>query len=112
MTDRSKCPYCGSGGVQFSEGTWDYSCETYWRPDADKPRRESNGRCSEQVKGYERAIADVAAWLNQLKDDWFSNINDNGQCEHGAWSWEGCETCGNYGILAAIERGEAKGASQ
>lgn len=47
----------------------------------------------------------IIAWLRN-DESWLSDIEDNGQCKHGSWSWEGCETCGRAGIASAIERGE------
>lgn len=70
---------------------------------------EQQSRQGAEYDEYQRGRDDerkaIVAWLRANSGEWFSNITDNGQCEHGSWSWDGCETCGVSGITKAIQSG-------
>ncbi len=104
--DRSKCPYCGSGGKhaggnEYFANRWEYGCGSFWN-DAAKSAWQDTGYCSGleegREQGYDKAIADVVAYLKKLA------MPDDP---------DGAQTLLHLGnLVIEVERGEAKGVGQ
>lgn len=59
-------------------------------------------------EAYELGRADREKEILDLIPQVDSDIVDNGQCLHGAWSWEGCEICFATALTVAIEKSGKK----
>lgn len=52
---------------------------------------------------------ELAAIVNYIKTQGsISPIPDNQQCEHGAYSWDGCETCYQTELIKQLIEGHHK----
>ncbi len=100
MTGHSKCPYCGSG--VRTPNIVEYECGTIISPDDEGAMQ--NSYCVVMQKGYDRAIADVVAWLRREKQQTTTMLED--------WRDNGGKLTIMEAVANAIERGEAKGASR
>ena len=83
--DRYTCDECGDTDSPCKHAQIHYGTKEYER-----------GRLAERT--------DTLAWLRKQDGMW--TIPDNTECQHGQWSWEGCEQCAIPAVAAAIERGE------
>lgn len=119
MTDRSRCPYCGSGGEhagknEYFANRWEYGCGSFWN-DAAEQGWQNTGYCSGleegREQGYDEAIADVTKWMRSHTDDgcFATYAYPSYKAKNGDRLVSPVDL---DQVCLAIERGEAKGASQ
>lgn len=69
------------------------------------------GSCQQCINTSEQAnhqaAEERAAIIHYIKTQGdLSNIPDNDKCKHGAYSWNGCETCYQENLVKNLIKGE------